>query len=104
MRHATNLETVLTYEGTSEIHQLVIGQQLTGLVRVRLSRPIARFTDRVDRDALVVIRPDASCQGTASDEPTVSERMARDDWDQRAQRASHPVTRPVPTEQRSGHR
>ena len=26
MRHASNLETVLTYEGTSEIHQLVIGQ------------------------------------------------------------------------------
>ena len=31
MRHANNLETVLTYEGTSEIHQLVIGQRLTGL-------------------------------------------------------------------------
>ncbi|TDB70518.1 acyl-CoA dehydrogenase family protein [Micromonospora sp. KC723] len=30
MRHANNLESVLTYEGTSEIHQLVIGQQLTG--------------------------------------------------------------------------
>jgi glutaryl-CoA dehydrogenase len=31
MRHAANLETVLTYEGTSEIHQLVIGQKLTGI-------------------------------------------------------------------------
>ncbi|MEV0153074.1 acyl-CoA dehydrogenase family protein [Micromonospora sp. NPDC050686] len=31
MRHANNLESVLTYEGTSEIHQLVIGQTLTGL-------------------------------------------------------------------------
>jgi glutaryl-CoA dehydrogenase len=31
MRHANNLESVLTYEGTSEIHQLVIGQALTGL-------------------------------------------------------------------------
>jgi glutaryl-CoA dehydrogenase len=31
MRHAANLESVLTYEGTSEIHQLVIGQHLTGL-------------------------------------------------------------------------
>jgi len=31
LRHANNLESVLTYEGTSEIHQLVIGQQLTGL-------------------------------------------------------------------------
>ena len=31
LRHANNLESVLTYEGTSEIHQLIIGQQLTGL-------------------------------------------------------------------------
>ena len=31
MRHAANLESVLTYEGTSEIHQLVIGQHLTGI-------------------------------------------------------------------------
>jgi len=31
LRHANNLESVLTYEGTSEIHQLVIGQSLTGL-------------------------------------------------------------------------
>jgi glutaryl-CoA dehydrogenase len=31
MRHASNLESVLTYEGTSEIHQLIIGQRLTGL-------------------------------------------------------------------------
>jgi glutaryl-CoA dehydrogenase len=31
LRHAANLETVLTYEGTAEIHQLVVGQQLTGL-------------------------------------------------------------------------
>jgi glutaryl-CoA dehydrogenase len=30
IRHANNLESVLTYEGTSEIHQLVIGQALTG--------------------------------------------------------------------------
>jgi glutaryl-CoA dehydrogenase len=31
MRHANNLESVLTYEGTSEVHQLVIGQALTGI-------------------------------------------------------------------------
>jgi len=31
LRHANNLESVLTYEGTSEIHQLVIGQKLTDL-------------------------------------------------------------------------
>jgi glutaryl-CoA dehydrogenase len=30
MRHANNLESVLTYEGTSEVHQLVIGHALTG--------------------------------------------------------------------------
>ena len=30
LRHANNLESVLTYEGTSEIHTLVIGQALTG--------------------------------------------------------------------------
>jgi glutaryl-CoA dehydrogenase len=30
MRHANNLESVLTYEGTSEVHQLIIGQAVTG--------------------------------------------------------------------------
>ncbi|MGY4720791.1 acyl-CoA dehydrogenase family protein [Naumannella huperziae] len=30
MRHANNLESVLTYEGTPEMHTLVIGQALTG--------------------------------------------------------------------------
>jgi glutaryl-CoA dehydrogenase len=31
IRHMNNLESVLTYEGTSEIHMLVLGQALTGL-------------------------------------------------------------------------
>lgn len=35
LRHATNLESVLTYEGTSEVHTLVIGQALTGLSAFR---------------------------------------------------------------------
>jgi glutaryl-CoA dehydrogenase len=35
LRHANNLESVLTYEGTSEVHQLVIGQALTGLTAFR---------------------------------------------------------------------
>ena len=35
MRHANNLESVLTYEGTSEMHTLVIGQALTGLAAFR---------------------------------------------------------------------
>lgn len=35
LRHANNLESVLTYEGTSEIHTLAIGQALTGLSAYR---------------------------------------------------------------------
>ena len=30
MRHMMNLETVYTYEGTNEIHTLIIGQKITG--------------------------------------------------------------------------
>ena len=30
IRHMNNLESVLTYEGTSEMHTLIIGQQITG--------------------------------------------------------------------------
>ncbi|MFE9644413.1 acyl-CoA dehydrogenase family protein [Streptomyces sp. NPDC006365] len=35
LRHANNLETVLTYEGTEEIHALVVGQSVTGLAAYR---------------------------------------------------------------------
>ncbi len=31
IRHANNLESVLTYEGTSEIHTLILGKAITGL-------------------------------------------------------------------------
>jgi glutaryl-CoA dehydrogenase len=31
MRHMTNLETVYTYEGTHDIHTLILGQDLTGI-------------------------------------------------------------------------
>jgi len=30
LRHMNNLESVLTYEGTSEVHTLIVGQALTG--------------------------------------------------------------------------
>ena len=30
LRHANNLESVRTYEGTDEVHTLILGQQLTG--------------------------------------------------------------------------
>jgi glutaryl-CoA dehydrogenase len=35
IRHANNLESVLTYEGTSEVHQLTIGRSLTGIAAFR---------------------------------------------------------------------
>ena len=31
MRHMLNLETVYTYEGTHEIHTLILGQKITDL-------------------------------------------------------------------------
>lgn len=35
MRHMANLETVLTYEGTEEMHALSLGQAVTGLAAFR---------------------------------------------------------------------
>ena len=35
LRHANNLESVLTYEGTEEIHTLVVGQAVTGISAYR---------------------------------------------------------------------
>ncbi|RSN52990.1 acyl-CoA dehydrogenase [Amycolatopsis sp. WAC 04182] len=35
MRHMSNLETVLTYEGTEEMHALSLGQSVTGLAAFR---------------------------------------------------------------------
>jgi glutaryl-CoA dehydrogenase len=31
MRHMANLESVYTYEGTHDIHKLVIGERITGI-------------------------------------------------------------------------
>ena len=31
IRHALNLESVITYEGTETVHQLVIGREVTGI-------------------------------------------------------------------------
>ena len=33
MRHAANLESVITYEGTHEMHTLIIGEDITGIRR-----------------------------------------------------------------------
>ncbi|MGO2112598.1 MAG: acyl-CoA dehydrogenase family protein [Pseudoclavibacter sp.] len=35
MRHAANLESVRTYEGTDEVHTLILGQQITGVSAFR---------------------------------------------------------------------
>ncbi|KHL11096.1 UNVERIFIED_CONTAM: acyl-CoA dehydrogenase [Mumia flava] len=35
IRHANNLESVLTYEGTSEMHALIVGQAITGIPAFR---------------------------------------------------------------------
>ena len=35
MRHASNLESVRTYEGTDEVHTLVLGRHITGLAAFR---------------------------------------------------------------------
>jgi glutaryl-CoA dehydrogenase len=35
LRHASNLESVFNNEGTSEMHQLAIGQALTGISAYR---------------------------------------------------------------------
>ena len=35
LRHANNLESVRTYEGTDEVHTLVLGQAITGMPAFR---------------------------------------------------------------------
>ncbi|WP_449372605.1 acyl-CoA dehydrogenase family protein [Arthrobacter psychrolactophilus] len=35
LRHANNLESVRTYEGTDEVHTLILGQKLTGIAAFR---------------------------------------------------------------------
>jgi len=35
LRHANNLESVATYEGTSEVHTLILGRQITGIAAFR---------------------------------------------------------------------
>ena len=35
LRHANNLESVRTYEGTDEVHTLVLGQHITGIPAFR---------------------------------------------------------------------
>ena len=41
MRHMANLESVYTYEGTHDMHSLILGQAITGLPRLPVSEPTA---------------------------------------------------------------
>ena len=35
IRHMNNLESVVTYEGTADIHALIVGAELTGIEAFR---------------------------------------------------------------------
>jgi glutaryl-CoA dehydrogenase len=35
MRHSANLESVYTYEGTHDMHTLIIGEEVTGIAAYR---------------------------------------------------------------------
>lgn len=50
LRHASNLESVLTYEGTEEVHQLAVGKA------VAATRPSA-LRRRLRHRTFVAIRP-----------------------------------------------
>ena len=39
MRHMVNLESVYTYEGTHDIHGLIVAEGITGVSAIRLERP-----------------------------------------------------------------
>ena len=47
MRHAANLETVNTYEGTHDVHALILGRAITGIagfLGAQRGRPRCRTT------------------------------------------------------------
>ena len=56
MRHTNNLESVLTYEGTEEIHTLILGEALTGRARADLIRAVAQAVERDPQDVLGLLR------------------------------------------------
>jgi glutaryl-CoA dehydrogenase len=47
MRHAQNLETVNTYEGTHDVHALILGRAQTGIAGVFLRFGLVK-SDRAD--------------------------------------------------------
>ena len=64
MRHMMNLESVKTYEGTHDIHTLIIGQSMTGIASL-LTLPTNRFSRLSARDScdfIVFQRSDGELQ------------------------------------------
>src|SRR6476661_208251 len=64
LRHAANLESVRTYEGTDEVHTLILGQHITGLharpwapQRWRLVEAFVRRGEAAGRGVRVLARP-----------------------------------------------
>ncbi len=50
MRHMANLESVYTYEGTHDVHSLILGQAITGLNAFKGAvpgGPVIAFSDEV---------------------------------------------------------
>ena len=45
MRHMADIEAIHTYEGTETIQTLIVGRDITGCRRLRLTRPTIRFVD-----------------------------------------------------------
>jgi len=44
MRHMANLESVYTYEGTHDIHTLIVGEQITGISAISAPVPVKEST------------------------------------------------------------
>jgi glutaryl-CoA dehydrogenase len=64
MRHMNNLESVITYEGTHDIHKLIIGERITGIAGFRAALLIMI--------ALLLFAPRPSC---AADPATVKPKI-----------------------------
>ncbi len=65
MRHTANLETVNTYEGTHDVHALILGRAITGHAGVFVSG--ACETQRAATSSAVIAR--------ASGRPSIPERL-----------------------------
>ena len=67
MRHAQNLETVNTYEGTHDVHALILGRAQTGIAGVFLKRRCVALgngeapVDRGSNSRRCALRSTSSC-------------------------------------------